>query len=114
MAEVSKEIQNKAYEAIELARKTGKIKKGVNESTKAIEKNFAKLVVVASNVSPKEIIMHIMPLCEEKDVPYVEVGNKEELGAAAGLNVATSAVTIVKEGESKDLISEIQTNLKNG
>jgi len=108
MAEVSKEIQNKAYEAIELAKKTGKIKKGVNEATKAIEKNFAKLVVVASNVNPKEVIMHLKPLCEEKKIPYIEVNSKEELGAAAGLNVATSAVAIVKEGESKELIEELK------
>lgn len=108
MAEVSKDIQNKAYEAIELAKKTGKIKKGVNEATKAIEKNFAKLVVVASNVNPKEVIMHLKPLCEEKNILYVEVSSKEELGAAAGLNVATSAVAIVKEGEAKELIDQLK------
>ena len=108
MAEVSKDMQNKAYEAIELAKKTGKIKKGVNEATKSIEKNFAKLVVVAANVNPKEVIMHLKPLCEEKKVPYIEVPNKEELGAAAGLNVATAAVAIIKEGEAKNIIAEIQ------
>ena len=113
MAEVSKDMQNKAYEAIELAKKTGKIKKGINETTKAIEKNFAKLVVVASNVNPKEVTMHLKPLCEEKNTLYIEVNSKEELGAAAGLNVATSAVAIIKEGDSKTLISEIQKSLKN-
>jgi len=114
MAEVPRDIQNKAYEAIELAKKTGKIKKGVNETTKAIEKNYAKMVVAASNVDPKEVIMHLKPLCEEKKVLYVEISSKEELGAAAGLNVATSAVAIIKEGDSKNLIDELQKALKNG
>ena len=41
----------KIYEAVEIARKTGKIKKGANETTKAIEKGFAKLVVVAKDVT---------------------------------------------------------------
>ena len=36
MAEVIKEIQDKAYEAIEIAKKSGKIKKGTNEVTKAV------------------------------------------------------------------------------
>ncbi len=98
---------NKAYEAIEIARKTGKIKKGTNEATKAIERGVAKLVVVAKDVSPPEVIMHLTPLCKEKGIPIVEVPNKEELGAAAGLRVSSSTVAIIKEGDSKDLIKEL-------
>jgi len=111
MAEVTKEIQDKAYEAIELAKKSGKIKKGTNEVTKAIERGIAKLVVSAGNVNPKEIIMHIEPLCKEKDVPYVIVGSKEDLGAAAGLPVGTSSVAIIKEGDATNLIKEIKIKL---
>jgi|TARA_Y100000310_G_scaffold257267_1_gene265299 large subunit ribosomal protein L7Ae len=91
--------QEKAYETIELAKKSGKIKKGTNEVTKVIERGIAKLVVVANDSSPKEIIMHFKPLCEEKNIPYVEVDSKEELGAAAGLQVSTSAVAVVQEGK---------------
>jgi len=105
MAEAKK--SNKAYEAVEIAKNTGKIKKGINEVTKAIERGLAKLVVIAEDVNPKEIIMHLPPLCEEKKIPYVYVPSKAELGAAAGLRVAASAVAIVKEGDSKDLIKEL-------
>ena len=107
---MSEELSNKAYEAIELAKKTGKIKKGINEATKSAERSIAKLVVVAEDVSPKEIIMHLKPLCKEKDIPYVEVPSKEDLGAAAGLSVSTSVVSIIKEGDSKKIISEISKN----
>ena len=102
--EYSKEEINKAYEAVELARKSGKIKKGTNEVTKAVEKNSAKLVLVAQDTSPKEVVMHIKPLCDEKKVPYVEVPSKEDLGSASGLMVSTSAVAVVVEGEAKDII----------
>jgi len=95
---------NKAYEAVELAKKTGKIKKGINEVTKTIERGVAKLAVIATDVSPAEIILHIKPLCEEKGIPYAEVPSREELGAAAGLRVPTSAISIIKEGETKDMI----------
>ena len=102
-----KEIQDKAYEAIELAKKTGKIKKGVNEVTKSVERGVAKLVVVAKDVNPKEIIMHIPALCEEKNVKCILVNSREDLGAAAGLDVPTASVAIIKEGDSKSLISEL-------
>src|SRR3989338_5020762 len=106
--ESPKEIVNKAYEAIEIARKTGKIKKGANETTKAIDRGLAKLVVIAKDVNPKEILMHIPALCEEKKVPLVVVPSKNDLGAAAGIELGTTAVVVIKEGNSKDLISEIE------
>jgi large subunit ribosomal protein L7Ae len=98
---------DKIYEAIETAKATGKIKKGTNEVTKAIEKEEAKLVVTAKDVSPPEIIMHIPLLCEEKGIPHLQVPSKEELGAAAGIEKPTSSIAIVQEGEAKNLIKEL-------
>ena len=111
MAEVSKEIQDKAYEAVEIARKSGKLKKGTNEVTKVIEKGVAKLVLIASDVNPIEVIMHIPVLCEEKKVPCVSVGSRSDLGAAAGLPVGTSSVAIIKEGEAAVIVKELKTKL---
>ena len=114
MAEASKELMTKAYEAVELARKTGKIKKGANETTKAIERGSAKLVLVAKDVNPPEIIMHFTPLCKEKDIPIVEVPSKRRIrGCKAGLSVSTGAIAIITEGEAKDLIKEIASKLKS-
>ncbi|MCF7871754.1 ribosomal L7Ae/L30e/S12e/Gadd45 family protein [Candidatus Woesearchaeota archaeon] len=106
-------MSEKAYEAIELAQKTGKIKKGTNEVTKMIEKGKAKLVVIATDVSPKEIIMHIPLLCKEKNIQCVEVPSREELGAAAGMGVPTGAVAIIDEGESKQTVGEINAEAES-
>ena len=95
------------YEAVELANKTGALKKGINEATKAVERGKAKLVAYAADVSPKEIVMHLPVLAKEKSVPCFEVSNKEELGAAAGLARSTGAVAITKEGEAKSIIKEL-------
>src|SRR3989344_2322094 len=103
-----KEIVSKAYEAVEVAKNTGKIKRGVNEVTKAVDRGIAKLVVIAKDVNPKEILMHIPPLCEEKKVPLIVVPSRTELGAAAGIEVGTSAVVVIKEGESKDIIKSLE------
>ena len=102
-----KDLTEKALQAVEQARSTGKIKKGTNEVTKAVERGTAKLVVIAKDVSPPEILMHLPLLAKEKSIPLVQVDKKEELGAAAGLSVATSAVAIVQEGEAKSLVREI-------
>jgi len=100
------------YEAIETAKATGKLKKGTNEVTKAIEKQTPKLVITAKDVSPPEITMHIPLLCEEKGIAHVQVPSKEELGAAAGIEKPTASVAIVQEGEAKSLIKEIAESIK--
>ncbi|PIN85928.1 50S ribosomal protein L7ae [Candidatus Woesearchaeota archaeon CG10_big_fil_rev_8_21_14_0_10_44_13] len=97
----------KAYEIIEVANSTGKIKKGSNEVTKALEKGKAKIVIYAKDVTPPEVIMHLPVLAKEKGIPCIEVPSKEELGAAAGLSVGTAAVAVIQEGEAKKLIAEV-------
>jgi len=110
--EAPKELIEKVYEAVEVAKATGKLRKGTNETTKAIERGLAKLVVIAKDISPPEITMHIPLLSEEKGIPCIQVPSKEELGAAAGLDVPTGSVAVVQEGESKQLIKEITERMK--
>jgi large subunit ribosomal protein L7Ae len=88
------------YEVVEKARKTGKIEKGINEVTKSVERGTAKLVVIAKDVSPKEIVQHIPILCKEKKIVCEEVDSKEKLGIAAGIKVPCSAITILDAGEA--------------
>ena len=97
----------KILEAVEIARTSGKIRKGANEATKALEKGQAKLVVYALDVTPKEIIMHLPLLAKEKNIPCFGVSKKDDLGAAAGLPVPTAAVAVVKEGEAKSAIESL-------
>ncbi|MCL5730463.1 MAG: ribosomal L7Ae/L30e/S12e/Gadd45 family protein [Candidatus Pacearchaeota archaeon] len=88
-----------AYEIIEKIRKEGKIEKGTNEVTKAIERGTAKVVVYASDIEPKEIVQHIPVLCKEKGIPCKEVDSKKKLGIAAGLPVATSSIAVIDTGK---------------
>ena len=94
-----------AYEIVELARKTGKIEKGTNEVTKAIERGTAKLVVIAEDVQPKEITQHLPLLCDEKGIQYVIVDSKKKLGISVGINVATASVAIVEPGDAESQLS---------
>jgi large subunit ribosomal protein L7Ae len=106
------ELTNKVYELVEVARSTGKIKKGTNETTKAVERGLAKLVIIAEDVDPKEIVMHLPELCKELTIPYVEVPSKKDLGAAAGLKVQAASVAIIDAGEGKELLNEIINAIK--
>ncbi len=102
----------KLLEIIEIARTTGKISKGANEATKAIEKGNAKLIVYAEDVTPKEIIMHLPLLCKEKNVLCFGISKKDDLGAAAGLPVATAAVAVLREGEAKAALDSLAKSEK--
>ncbi len=92
--ETPAELQEKLLAVIENAQQSGKVSKGTNEATKAIERGSAKLVVIAEDVEPEEIVMHFPGLCSEKGVPYAFVAQKADLGKAAGLKVATAAVAV--------------------
>jgi len=105
--EVPPELAEEAYKALEIARKTGKIKKGTNETTKCVERGLAKLVLIAEDVDPPEIVAHLPLLCEEKKVPYVYVPSKKRLGEAAGIEVAAASACIIDPGEAKDLVEKI-------
>ena len=105
--EIPAEKSNQAYEAISRAKDSGRIRKGANETTKAIERQQALFVAIAEDTSPKEILAHIPGLCEEKNVPYISVPKKEELGKAAGLSVPTTAIAVVEAGDAKKAIEEL-------
>ena len=109
---ISKELADKVLQAVELAKNTGKIRRGTNETTKAIEKGIAQLVVIAEDVDPEEIVMHLPALCDEKKIPYVYVPNKVELGRATGIDVPSAAIALVELGEGKNLLKDIAKGIE--
>ena len=78
--ETPKELSDKAYSLAEMARDGGKIKKGTNEVTKAVERGEAAVVIMAVDVEPPEILAHMPALCEERGVPYVYVPANHDTG----------------------------------
>ena len=105
--ETPKELVDKAYQVVELARDSGKLRKGTNEVTKLVERGEAQLVVMAEDVTPEEILAHMPLLCEEKAVPYAYVPSKQELGVAAGLGKATASCAILDPGKGKPMLDEL-------
>jgi large subunit ribosomal protein L7Ae len=105
--ETPKEVADAAYEALQIATRTGRIRKGTNEATKAIERGIAKLVVIAEDVEPPEVVAHLPILCQERKTPYIFVPTKKGIGEAVGIDVPAASVCIIEEGEAANLIKEI-------
>lgn len=101
------ELKKKILEVVEVAAATGKVKRGTNETTKAVERGLAKFVVIAEDVQPEEIVMHLPPLCKEKNIPFGYVAAKLDLGRAAGIDVAAASVAIIEEGDAKEKLEEV-------
>ncbi len=110
--EAPKEIVDAAYEALQIASKSGIVRKGTNEATKAVERAQARLVVIAEDVDPPEVVAHLPLLCEERKIPYLFVPNKEKIGSALGIDVPCASACIVKEGDASGLVKEIITRLE--
>lgn len=110
--EVPAELNEKALEAVKLAKDTGKVKKGTNETTKSVERGIAKLVLISEDVKPEEIVAHLPFLCEEKNTPYIYIKNQNELGAACGLPVGSASAVIIDAGKGKGIVDEIAERVK--
>ncbi len=94
---VPEDLKNETYNIIKkIVENRGKIKKGINETTKAVERGIAKLVIIAEDVKPEEIVAHLPILCDEKGIVYTYVPSKEELGSACGIAKAASSAAIVE------------------
>ncbi|MFW9949495.1 MAG: ribosomal L7Ae/L30e/S12e/Gadd45 family protein [Candidatus Thorarchaeota archaeon] len=83
-----------------------KIRKGMNEVTKSIERSSAKLVVMAEDVSPPEILFHVPLLCEEKKIAYGYLPTRKELGNAVRINVSASSISIENPGTGNESLLE--------
>ncbi|HHT75558.1 MAG TPA: 50S ribosomal protein L7Ae [Methanomassiliicoccaceae archaeon] len=110
--EMSKELSDKAYEIVEAARDTGKVRKGTNEVTKLVERSEAALVIMAEDVQPPEILAHLPLLCEERNILYAYVPSKAELGHAVGMEKPTASVAILDAGKAKPMIESFAEQIK--
>lgn len=105
--EVPEELAKQTYDVVEKVRDTGRVSKGTNEVTKQVERGAAKLVVMAEDTSPEEILAHVPLLCEEKGITYTYVSSKSELGSAAGLTVGTAAIAVTDAGSAAELVEDL-------
>jgi len=80
------------------------IKFGINHVTELIENKKAKLVIIAHDVDPIEIVCWLPALCRKKDIPYCVIKSKSRLGQLVGQKTCAAAcITTVKKEDQKEL-----------
>jgi len=80
------------------------LKYGLNHVTTLIENKVAKLVVIAHDVEPIELVCWLPALCRKKEVPYCIIKGKGRLGQLVGKKSASCvAFTSVSQEDKKDL-----------
>ncbi|MCL4552281.1 MAG: 50S ribosomal protein L7Ae [Candidatus Marsarchaeota archaeon] len=105
--ETNKDVAARISEVLGLAKQSGTVRKGANEVTKSVERGLANFVVIAEDVDPEEVVMHIPTLCEQKKIAYGYLPTKLELGKAIGINVPCAAASIEKPGGSEHMMKEV-------
>lgn len=109
--QVPADLVSPIYEAVRVAHQSGKVKKGTNEVTKAIERGISKLVIIAEDVEPPEVVAHLPILCEEHGIPYGFVPSRQELGKSLGIDVTSAAAAILDSGDAQHIVDQIVASL---
>ena len=111
--ETPKDLVSAVYEAVRLAKQSGKVRKGTNETTKSIERGISRLTVIAEDVEPPEVVAHLPILCEERNTAYIFVPSKQQLGASLGIDVGSAAATILEAGEAQHIVEQVVNSISN-
>ena len=111
----SKKSTKKAHKLVKKAAGIKQIRRGVKEVIKGIRKGEKGLAILAGDIYPLDVISHIPILLEEKDIPYLFVPSKQDLGAAASTKRPTSVVLIKtpkKDFDAKDIYDTLTAEAK--
>jgi large subunit ribosomal protein L7Ae len=80
------------------------VKFGLNHVTYLVEQKKAKLVAIAADVEPIELVLWLPALCRKMNVPYMIVNNKSRLGQLVGQKkAAVVALTAVRQEDQAAL-----------
>lgn len=86
------------------------VKFGLNHVTQLVEEKRAKLVVIAHDVDPIEMVVFLPALCRKSGVPYCFVRGKANLGKIVHQKTATClALTEVRREDFQDFETLTQT-----
>jgi H/ACA ribonucleoprotein complex subunit 2 len=96
----SKKSTKKAHKLVKKASQAKIIRRGVKEVVKGLRKGERGLAILAGDIYPLDVYSFLPVLLEEKNVPYLFVPSKQDLGAAACTKRPTSVV-LVKEGPNQ-------------
>ena len=111
----SKKSTKKAHKLVKKASQAKNIRRGVKEVVKGLRKGESGLAILAGDIYPLDVYSYLPVLLEEKDIPYLFVPSKQDLGAAACTKRPTSVVLVKKQKkdfDGKDLMDALVKEAK--
>ncbi|XP_060621661.1 H/ACA ribonucleoprotein complex subunit 2 [Anolis sagrei] len=102
----SRKLTRKLYKCIKKASKVKQIRRGVKEVQKFINKGEKGITVLAGDTLPIDVYCHIPIMCEDRNLPYVYIPSKTDLGAAAGSKRPTCVILIKSHEEYQEAYDE--------
>merc|ERR1719258_189669 len=94
------------------AKKPQVLKFGLNHVTTLVENKTAKLVVIAHDVEPIELVCWLPALCRKKEVPYCIIKGKSRLGQLVHKKAASCIAITSVAAEDKKELDTLCTNFK--
>lgn len=82
---------------------------GIQEVTRAVETKRARLVIIAHDVDPVEIVLWLPQLCHAQGIPYCIVKSKSQLGAVVGFKTCTSVAITDLNSEDQPTFQKLLT-----
>jgi len=103
LEEAQKQVKEESAEQ-KAQRKPKVLKFGINHVTTLVETKKAKLVIIAHDVEPIELVVWLPALCRKLDIPYCIVKSKARLGHLVHQKTATVlALTEVTKEDGNSL-----------
>lgn len=86
----------------------------LHTATKTLNRGIAEMIIMAADAEPLEILLHLPLLCEDKNVPYVFVPNKQALGRSCGVSrpVIACSVTTNEGSQLKNQIQQLKDKVE--
>ncbi|EFO86815.1 hypothetical protein GCK72_010329 [Caenorhabditis remanei] len=110
----SRKLAKKVYKLIKKAAAGEKtLREGIKDVQKELRRNEKGICILAGNVSPIDVYSHIPAICEEKEIPYVYIPSREQLGLAVGHRRPSILIFIKPNGAFQELYDEVAETLNH-
>uniref|UniRef100_A0A224Y000 Putative nucleolar protein nhp2 n=1 Tax=Panstrongylus lignarius TaxID=156445 RepID=A0A224Y000_9HEMI len=108
-----RKLTKKIYKLIKKASKNREYcKSGLKLVQSSIRKGATGLIILAGDVTPVDVMIHLPAVCEDKDIPYCYVPSKEDIGTAMGVTRGVISVLIIDNPEIQDNFVEVLNEVK--
>lgn len=108
----SRKLTKRVYKCIKKASRQKRLRRGVKEVQKFLNKGERGFVVLAGDTRPVEVICHLPIICEEKGVPYCYIPAKSDLGTATGTRRPTCCLLVKKDPAYEEVFNNCMEGIE--